>query len=114
MNLIESLLLNFWASRLILWIVFSHLTKKVKNVIAHYRYNLRRCISAQDLWKLEVVVRQEDIEAVLRFLGKLGVAQSIDVNGEKDSFDGLLEEYAVPCEITAQNSDILTRGHHKL
>jgi len=105
--------LNFWASRLILWIVFYHLTKKVKNVIAHYRYNLRRCVSAQDLWKLEVVVRKEDIEPVLLFLGKMGVAQSIDVNGQKESFDGLLEEYTVPCEITAQYSDILTRVNHK-
>jgi len=102
------------ASQLLLWTVFYHLTKKVKNVIAHYRYNLGRCVSAQDLWKLEVVVRQEDIEAVLLFLGKMGVAQPIDVNGEKDSFDGLLEEYAVPCEITAQYSDILTRVNHRL
>ena len=48
------------------------------------------------------------------FLGKLGVAQSIDVNGEKESFEGLLEQYTVPCEITSQSSDILTRVNHRL
>jgi len=50
----------------------------------------------------------------LLFLGKMGVAQSIDANGEKDSFEGLLEEYIVPCEITAQHSDIITRVNRKL
>src|SRR3989304_2299432 len=31
-----------------------------------------------------------------------------------ESFEGLLEEYVVPCEITSQYSDILTRVNHKL
>jgi len=47
-------------------------------------------------------------------LGKKGVAQSIDVNGQKEAFDGLLEEYIVPCEITAQHLDILKRTNHTL
>jgi len=93
---------------------FSHLTKKVKNVITFYGYSRGRCIAAQDLWKLEVIVRQEDMEAVLLFLGKMGVAQSIDVNGERESYEGLLEEYVVPCELPAQWSDILTRVNHRL
>ena len=93
---------------------FSYLTKKDKNTIAPNGYTLRRWVAAQDLWKLEVVVRQEDIEPVLLFLGKMGVAQSIDVNSEKESFEGLLEQYAVPCEIIAQNSDLLTRVNHRL
>ena len=94
--------------------VFPHLPKKVKKVIAYYHYNLERCIPAQDLRKLEVVVRQEDIEAVLLFLGKTGVAHSINVNGQKELFDGLLEDYAVPCATTLRHSDILTRVNHKL
>ena len=39
----------------------------------------------------------------------MGVAHSINVNGERESFEGLLEEYTVPCEIAAQCSDILVR-----
>ncbi len=39
----------------------------------------------------------------------MGVAHSINVNGERDSFEGLLEEYVVPCAVTAQCSDILAR-----
>jgi len=39
----------------------------------------------------------------------MGVAHSIDANGERESFEGLLEEYAVPCEVAAQCSDILAR-----
>jgi len=54
------------------------------------------------------------MEVVLLFLGKMGVAQSIDANGETESFEGLLEEYVVPCEITVQCSDILTRVNHRL
>jgi vacuolar-type H+-ATPase subunit I/STV1 len=39
----------------------------------------------------------------------MGVAHSIDVNGKRGLFDDLLEEYAVPCEVATQCSDILTR-----
>ena len=60
------------------------------------------------------MVRQEDIEAILLFLGKMGVAHSVDANKEKELFEGLLEEYAIPCEITAQLSDILTRVNRRL
>ena len=94
--------------------ILFRLTKKDKNSIVPNGYDLRRWVAAQDLWKLEVVVCQEDIEPVLLFLGKMGVAQSIDVNGEKESFEGLLEEYIVPCEITAQSSDILARVNRRL
>ena len=68
----------------------------------------------QDLWKLEVIVFQKDIEPVLLFLGKMGVAHSIDVKGERELFGGLLEDYAVPCEVAAQCSDIITRVNRKL
>jgi len=44
----------------------------------------------------------------------MGVAHSINVNGEQELFDGLLEEYAVPCEVATQCSDILTRVDRKL
>ncbi|MEX2737584.1 MAG: V-type ATPase 116kDa subunit family protein, partial [Candidatus Wukongarchaeota archaeon] len=44
----------------------------------------------------------------------MGVAHSIDVNGERALFDDLLEEYAVPCEVAAQCSDLLTRVDRKL
>ena len=44
----------------------------------------------------------------------MGVAHSIDVNNEKASFDNLLEEYVVPCEVVAQSTDILTRVDRKL
>ena len=110
-SFIIELFLGFTTNRMS---VFSSFTKKVKKVIAYYHYTLERCIPAQDLRKLEVVVRQEDIEAVLLFLGKTGVAQSINVNGQKELFDGLLEDYAVPCAITLQHSDILTRVNHQL
>ena len=43
----------------------------------------------------------------------MGVAQSIDVNGDEESFDGFLEKYSVPCEITAQSSDFLARIDHR-
>jgi len=44
----------------------------------------------------------------------MGVAHSINVNEERDSFDGLLEEYAVPCEVANQCSDILARVDYQL
>ena len=44
----------------------------------------------------------------------MGVAHSINVNGERELSDNLLEAYAVPCEVTAQKSDILTRVDRKL
>jgi len=44
----------------------------------------------------------------------MGVAHSIDVNGEKQLFEGLLEEYAVPCEVVTQCSDILARVDDQL
>ena len=44
----------------------------------------------------------------------MGVAQSINVNVQKELFDGLLEDYAVPCAITLRHSDILTRVNHQL
>lgn len=69
----------------------------------------RGCIPSPDLWKLEVVVCQEDAEAVLLYLGRIGVAQFINVNEEAERFDGLLEEYTLPCEVTVQHSDILRR-----
>ena len=39
----------------------------------------------------------------------MGIAHSIDVKGEQPLFEGLLEEYAVPCEVANQCSDILAR-----
>ncbi|MEX2738634.1 MAG: hypothetical protein Q6356_006155, partial [Candidatus Wukongarchaeota archaeon] len=47
-------------------------------------------------------------------MGKMGVAHSIDAHSERALFDNLLEEYAVPCEVAAQCSDILTRVDRKL
>ncbi|KON31074.1 hypothetical protein AC478_03315 [miscellaneous Crenarchaeota group-1 archaeon SG8-32-3] len=44
----------------------------------------------------------------------MGVAHSINVNRERESFEGLLEEYAVPCEVADQCSDILTRADYQL
>ena len=44
----------------------------------------------------------------------MGVAHSIDVKGEQPLFEGLLEEYAVPCEVANQCSDILTRVDDQL
>ncbi|MCW4054436.1 MAG: hypothetical protein NWE84_05905 [Candidatus Bathyarchaeota archaeon] len=44
----------------------------------------------------------------------MGVAHSIDVNGERSLFEGLLEEYAVPCEIANQCSNILARVDDQL
>ncbi|MCW4031740.1 MAG: hypothetical protein NWE80_05180, partial [Candidatus Bathyarchaeota archaeon] len=44
----------------------------------------------------------------------MGVAHSIDVNGENVLFDNLLEEYVVPCEIVAKSSDVLARVARKL
>src|SRR3990170_4400008 len=110
-SFIIELFLGFTTNRMS---VFSSFTKKVKKVIAYYHYTLERCVPAPGLRKLEVVVRQEDIDAVLLFLGKTGVAQSINVNGQKESFDNLLEDYVVPCAITLRNSDILTRVNHQL
>jgi len=43
----------------------------------------------------------------------MGIAHSIDVNGERQLFDNLFEEYAVPCEVATQCSDILTRVDRK-
>jgi V/A-type H+/Na+-transporting ATPase subunit I len=74
----------------------------------------RRCVSAQDLWKLEILVRQEDIEAVLLFVGRIGVAHSVDVKCEIESYEGFLEEYIVPCEITNQYTDLLARVNRRL
>lgn len=47
-------------------------------------------------------------------LGKIGVAHAINVNRERESFEGLLEEYVVPCEVVAQCSDILARVDFQL
>jgi vacuolar-type H+-ATPase subunit I/STV1 len=44
----------------------------------------------------------------------MGVAHSINVNGKREVFDDLLEEYAVPCEIVEKSCDILTRVARKL
>jgi len=76
--------------------------------------SIRRCVSAQELWKLKVVVFQEDIEPVLIFLGKMGTVQSIDVNDEPELTDGLLEKFKVPCEITDKIYDIFIRIDRKL
>jgi V/A-type H+-transporting ATPase subunit I len=39
----------------------------------------------------------------------MGVAHCIDVHDELELFDGLLEQYEVPCEIVTRPSNILTR-----
>ncbi len=44
----------------------------------------------------------------------MGVVHSIDVKGEKQLFEGLLEDYAVPCEVATQCSDILARVDDQL
>ena len=70
--------------------------------------HIGRCVPAQDLWKLNVIVLKDDIDAVLLFLGKLGVAHYMSVDDELKTFAGLLERYEIPCEVTAR-SNILTR-----
>ena len=44
----------------------------------------------------------------------MGIAHSIDVKEEQPLFEGLLEEYTVPCEVANQCSDILTRVDDQL
>jgi len=44
----------------------------------------------------------------------MGVAHSIDVNREQPLYEGLLEEYAVPCEVATQCSDISARVDEQL
>ena len=44
----------------------------------------------------------------------MGVAHSINVNREQPLYEGLLEEYAVPCEVATQCSDILARVDEQL
>ncbi len=68
----------------------------------------------QELWKLKVLVLQEDVEPVLLFLGKMGVAHFIDVSGTIKMFDKFLNPYEAPREITVQVSDILKRIDHIL
>src|SRR4030066_1978737 len=70
--------------------------------------HIGRCVPAQDLWKLNVIVLKDDIDAVLLFLGKLGVAHCMSVNDELETFAGLLERYEVPCEVISR-SNILAR-----
>ena len=39
----------------------------------------------------------------------MGVAHCIDVHDELELFDGLLEQYEVPCEVVTRPSNIITR-----
>ena len=82
--------------------------KNVKNIFGVLTFNIRRCVSAQDLWKLNIIVLKNDIDAVLLFLGKLGLAHCMSVDDELKTFAGLLERYEVPCEVTSR-SNILAR-----
>ncbi|MFW6116965.1 MAG: V-type ATPase 116kDa subunit family protein [Thermoproteota archaeon] len=66
-------------------------------------------VHTQSLLKLEVVVREEDIGAVLLFLGRMNVAHSINVSEELDQFNGLVEPYEIPCEVINHSSNIFKR-----
>jgi V/A-type H+-transporting ATPase subunit I len=52
---------------------------------------------------------KDDVESVLLFLGKMGIAHTIDVHDELELCEGLLEQYEVPSEVCTQESNLLTR-----
>jgi len=56
-----------------------------------------------------VIFLKKDIDSVLLFLGNMGVAHCIDVHDELELFEGLLEQYEVPCEVVNRPSNIITR-----
>lgn len=63
----------------------------------------------QDLWKLKVLVLEEDIEPVLFSLGKMGVAHFIDVSEKIKLCNEFLKPHETPKEIVVQVSDIQKR-----
>lgn len=62
-----------------------------------------------DMRKLKVLVFEEYIDAVLRFLGEAGVAQFIDIGEKLEAWRGALTSYEVSTEITNRITSIISR-----
>ncbi len=67
-----------------------------------------------EMRKLKVLVFEEYIDTVLRFLGEVGVAQFIDLREQMDVWDGTLIPYGVSSEVTSQSSILLSRISNSL
>ena len=62
-----------------------------------------------DLRKLKILVIEEQIDAVLRTLVDTGTIQIVDITENLQAFEGTLERYDVPMDITNGCSNILSK-----
>jgi len=67
-----------------------------------------------EMRKLKVLVFEEHIDAVLRFLGELGVAQFIDVREQIENWEGSLTPYEASTEAISRSSTLLSRISNNL
>lgn len=67
-----------------------------------------------EMRKLKVLVFEEHVDAVLRFLGEAGVAQFIDMREQMAVWEGTLSPYEISTEVTGRSSTLLSRISNSL
>jgi len=62
-----------------------------------------------EMRKLKALIFQDDVDAVLRFLGEAGIVELIDVHEKIEAWGGTLKPFEVPAEMSQRYSSILSR-----